>query len=125
MSTRFTTGRKFCLYDSHIGIIPISNTKIQVDLLGMRHEDYYYIVIYRIIMGEGIKMALNATKIFIYMKVLYDLTIVNFKLKPPVYTCARSPFIYNLAGHSICGDHNIINTNSLRDVFAKGSKSIN
>jgi hypothetical protein len=26
---------------------------------------------------------------------LYDLTIVNFKLKPPVYTCARSPFIYN------------------------------
>ena len=125
MSTRFTTGRQFSLYNSHIGIIPISSTTIQVDLLGMRHEDYYYIVIYRIIIGEGIKMALNATKIFSYMKVLYDLTIVNFKLKPPVYTCARSPFIYNPAGHAISGYHNIINTNSLRDVFAKGSKSIN
>ena len=67
----------------------------------------------------------KATKIFNYMKVLYDLTIVNFKLKPPVYICARSPFIYNPAGHAISGYHNIINTNSLRDVFAKGSKSIN
>jgi len=59
MLARFTTGRQFSLYDSHIGIIPISSTHIQGDLLGMRHEDYYYIVIYRIIMGDGIKMALN------------------------------------------------------------------
>ena len=66
-----------------------------------------------------------ATQIFNYKKVSYDLNIVDFKFKPPDYTCARSPFIYNPAGHVISGDHNIINTNSLRDVFAKGSKSIN
>ena len=42
-----------------------------------------------------------ATKIFNYKKVSYDLNIVDFKLKPPDYTCACSPFIYNPAGHAI------------------------
>ena len=49
----------------------------------------------------------------------YDLNIVDFKSKPPDYSCACSPFIYNPAGHVISGDQNIINNIFLRDVFAK------
>ena len=66
-----------------------------------------------------------ATKLFNYKKVSYNLNIVDFKFKPPDYTCAWSPFVYNPSGRVISGDHNIINSNSLRHVFAKGYKSIN
>ena len=60
-----------------------------------------------------------ATKIFNCQKVLYDLNIIDFKSKHPDCICARSPFIYNPAGHVLTDDHNIINNISLRDVFAK------
>ena len=46
-------------------------------------------------------MHIPATKLFNYKKVSYDLNIVDLKLKPPDYTCACSPFIYNPAGHAI------------------------
>jgi hypothetical protein len=46
----------------------------------------------------------------------------HFKAKPPDYTCASSPFIYNPTGHVVTGNLKIINNTSLRDVFAKGSK---
>ena len=63
-----------------------------------------------------------ATKIFNYKHVLHDLNIDDFKSKPRDCTCASFPFIYNLAGHVITGDLNIINNTSLRDVFAKWLK---
>jgi hypothetical protein len=40
-------------------------------------------------------------------------------------TYASSPFIYNPTGYVIAGDLKIINNTSLREVFAKGPKSIN
>ena len=63
-----------------------------------------------------------ATKIFNCQKVLYDLNIIDFKSKHPDCICARSPFIYNPAGHIITDDHIIINNTSLRYVFAEGLK---
>jgi hypothetical protein len=71
-----------------------------------------------------------ATKIFNYKHVLHDLNIDDFKSKSPDCTCARSPLIYNPAGHVITGDLKFITYTSLRDVFAKGPtycepKSIN
>jgi hypothetical protein len=44
---------------------------------------------------------------------------------PPDCTCASSSFIYNPTDHVITGDLKIINNISLREVFAKGPKSIN
>ena len=71
-----------------------------------------------------------ATKIFSNKHVWHDLNIDDFKSKPPDYTCASSPFIYNPAGHVITGDLKIINNTFLRDVFAiwpkyREPKSIN
>jgi len=71
-----------------------------------------------------------ATEIFNYKEVLQDLNIDASKSKPPDCTCTRSPFIYIPAGHVITCNLRIINTASLREVFAKGwkyreSKSIN
>jgi len=63
-----------------------------------------------------------ATKIFNYKMALQDLNIDDFKSKPPDSTCARSPFIYNPAGHVITDDLIIINNTSLRHVFAEGLK---
>jgi len=54
--------------------------------------------------------------------VLQDPSIDDIKSKPPDCTCISSSFIYNPTGHVITGDLKIINTVSLRDVFAKGRK---
>ena len=53
------------------------------------------------------------------------ISIYDFKSKPPDCTYASSPFIYNPTGYVITGDLKIINNTSLREVFAKGPKSIN
>jgi hypothetical protein len=63
-----------------------------------------------------------ASKMFNYKHLLHDLNIDNFKSKPPDYTCASSPFIYNPTDHVITGDLQIINNSSLRDVVAKRLK---
>jgi hypothetical protein len=63
-----------------------------------------------------------ATKIFNYKHVLKNLSMDDYKSKPPDCTCESSPFKYNPAGHVITGDLNIVENISLRNVFAKGPK---
>ena len=63
-----------------------------------------------------------ATKIFNYKQVLQDLSIDDFKSKPPDCTCASSPFVYDPTGHVITGDLSIISNVSLRKMLAKGPK---
>jgi hypothetical protein len=46
---------------------------------------------------------------YVYIYVLRDLNIDDFKFKHPDCTCASSPFIYNPTGHVITGDLKIIN----------------
>ena len=67
-----------------------------------------------------------ASKMFNYKHVLRDLNIDDFKSKSPDCTWAISPYIYYpTTSHVITGDLKIINNTSLRDVLAKGPKSIN
>ena len=48
----------------------------------------------------------------------YKNVFQDVKSKHAEWICAYSSFIYNHAVHVKTGDHNIINSNSLRDVFS-------
>ena len=63
-----------------------------------------------------------ATKIFNYKHVLKSLSIDDYKSKPSDCTCERNTFKYNLTGHVINGDLNIVDNISLRNVFVNGPK---
>ena len=67
-----------------------------------------------------------ASKKINYKHVLRDLSIDDFKSKPPDCTCASSPFIYNPTGHVITGDLTIINKRcSPKGLNTVSLKSIN
>ena len=55
-----------------------------------------------------------------YKHVLQDLNIADFKSEPPGCTCSQ--FTYNMAGHFITGDFNIVNNISLWKVLSNGPK---
>ena len=61
-----------------------------------------------------------ATKIFNHKRVLRDLSIEDFKSKPPDCSCSTSPFKYSPAGHVITGDLNIVANEKLRNILGKG-----
>ena len=53
---------------------------------------------------------------------MQDLSIDDFKSKPPDCSCSSSPFNYSPIGHVITGDINIVNNAKLRNILAKGPK---
>ena len=59
-----------------------------------------------------------------YKHALKNLSMDNYKSKPPDCTCESSPFKYSPSGQVITSDLNIVENISLRNVFTKGPKSV-
>lgn len=55
---------------------------------------------------------------------LQDLNIDNVKLLPADCICVSSQFIYNPRGYFITGYPNIMNTNSLKNVYLKAEHNV-
>ena len=67
---------------------------------------------------------LIATKIFNYKNVFKNLSIDDYKSKPPECTRESSPFQYNLAGHVITAALNIVENIFYEMCLPKGQSSV-
>ena len=63
-----------------------------------------------------------ATKIFNYKASLQQLNFQSLSQNPLVWSCSGSEFLYDQCGHTVTGDLNIVQNDTLRDLLHQGPK---